>query len=146
MENVMTKDLTKACSLLDTGDFTCVVCLGDVVHTAAERGVKPLLRWLDCGLTLNAFSAADRVVGRATAFLYVLLGVKEVYARVMSRPAAEVLAAYGIAAYPGKLVDGIINRRGDGPCPFEDAVMEIGDASEALEAIRRKMAQMQGGT
>lgn len=141
----MTNELRKACSLLDTGDYTCVVCLDDRVYTATERGVKPLLNWVNCGTDLKGFSAADRVVGRATAFLYVLLGVKEVYARIMSRPAADVLTAYGIAVYPGTLVDGIINRKGTGPCPFEAAVMEITDAGQALEAIRRKMLQMQGG-
>lgn len=141
----MTNDLTKACSLLDTGGFTCVSCCGDSVHTATERGVKPLLDWLDSGLDLKGFSAADRVVGRATAFLYVLLGVKEVYARVMSQPAAEVLIAHGITAQAGSLVEGIINRKGTDPCPFEAAVMDIQDAEEALTAIRRKMATMQGG-
>lgn len=135
-------DLTNARVLLDTGNYTCAVCRGNTAHTAADRGVKPLLNWLDCELALKGFSAADRVVGRATAFLYCLLGVKAVYARVMSRPAAQVLEAYGIHWEAGQLVDGIINRRGDGPCPFEDAVMEVEDAQEALTAIRTKLAQM----
>lgn len=139
----MTADLKKALTLLDTGDYTCVICQGDAVHTATERGVKPLLAWLDNGPALQGYSAADRVVGRATAFLYCLLGVKEVYARVMSRPAAQVLEAHGIAAEAGQLVEGIINRKGTGPCPFEAAVLEINDAEEALAAIRRTMAQMQ---
>ena len=138
----MTNELTAARSLLEDGGYTCVVCLGGQTHTATQRGVRPLLDWLDSGLDLRGYSAADRVVGRATAFLYVLLGVKEVYARVMSRPAAEVLAAYGICACPDTLVDGIINRRGDGPCPFEAAVMDISTPEEALTAIRKKMAQM----
>ena len=57
-------------------------------------------------------------------------------------PAAQVLQAHGIAAHWGKLVDGIINRKGTGPCPFEETVMDITDAGEALTAIRRKMEQM----
>ena len=142
----MTNDLKQAHALLSSGDYTCVVCHGETTYTATDRGVKPLLNWLEAGLDLQGFSAADRVVGRATAFLYVLLGVTEVYAHVMSRPAAEVLAVYGITAHPGKLVDGIINRRGDGPCPFEAAVLEITDPAAALEAIRAKRAQMQKGT
>lgn len=141
----MTKDLKSACSLLKSGGYTCVVCREDVVHTATERGVKPLLNWVDTGLNLNGFSAADRVVGRGAAFLYCLLGVREVYAHVMSRPAAEVLEHHGIAVFSGTLVDGIINRKGTGPCPFEDAVLAIDDAQTALRAIRAKMAQMQGG-
>ena len=141
----MTKDLTRACALLDTGAFTCAVCREDMTYTATERGVKPLLDWLENGTDLQNFSAADRVVGRGAAFLYCLLGVKEVYARVMSQPAAQVLKAYGIQATAGTLVDGIINRKGTGPCPFEAAVMDITDAQEALTAIRNKMAQMQKG-
>ncbi len=141
----MNLDLCNARTLLDTGDYTCVVCKKGITHTATERGVKPLLTWLDAGLDLTDFSAADRVVGRATAFLYVLLGVREVYARVMSRPAAQVLTAHGIAAEAGSLVDGIINRKGTGPCPFESAVLDIRDAPEALAAIRRKMEDMQKG-
>lgn len=138
----MKNDLMNARELLATGDYTCVLCRSDSIHTATERGVKPLLNWLEEGLDLQGFSAADRVVGRATAFLYCLLGVREVYARVMSRPAAEVLQSAGIAAASDQLVDGIINRKGTGPCPFEAAVMDIRDPQEALAAIRRKMEQM----
>lgn len=138
----MDNDFTKARSILESGDYTCVLCHGDAVLTATERGVKPLLNWLESGQDLKGWSAADRVVGRATAFLYCLLDVKEVYARVMSHPAAEVLKAGGIAAEAGQLVDGIINRRGTGPCPFEAAVLDIQDPSEALNAIRRKMEQL----
>lgn len=138
----MVKDLQTARELLENGEYTCVLCRDGRIHTATERGVKPLLNWLDSNLDLGQFSAADRVVGRATAFLYRLLGVTAVYARVMSRPAAEVLGAAGIHWEAGQLVDGIINRRGTGPCPFEAAVMDIHDPAEALAAIRKKMEQM----
>ena len=138
----MNMNLTKARNLLDSGDYTCVLCREDTIHTATERGVKPLLGWLDSGLEVSGFSAADRVVGRATAYLYCLLGVTAVYARVMSRPAAEVLEKNGIAVEAGQLVDGIINRKGTGPCPFEAAVLSIDTPEEALTAIRKKLAQM----
>ena len=138
----MNQDLKNARNLLESGDFTCVLWKDDNFHTATERGVKPLLSWLDAGLDAKGLSAADRVVGRATAFLYCLLGVKAVYARVMSRPAREVLERHGIAVESDNLVEGIINRKGTGPCPFEAAVMGSMDAEEALTAIRRKMQQM----
>lgn len=140
----MYKDTEKACVLLDTHGYTCVVCRDELIYTATERGVKPLLDWLDSDHDLTGFSAADKVVGRATAFLYCLLGVREVYAHVMSHPAAQVLQDSGIAFQAGQLVDGIINRRGTGPCPFEAAVMDIQNASEALAAIRNKLKQLQG--
>ncbi len=139
----MNTNMLKARDLLESGNYTCAVCRDDMVYTTRERGVAPLLRWLDDGVALNGFSAADRVVGRGAAFLYCLLGVQEVYARVMSRPAAEVLSTHGIHAQADTFVDGIINRKGTGPCPFEAAVLEIQDAQEALAAIQRKRRQLQ---
>lgn len=131
-------DLKRARALLSEGGYTCVLCRGDAVHTATARGVRPLVDWLDSGLDLRGFSAADKVVGRATAFLYVLLGVRAVHAPVMSTPAREALEANGITALCDREVPGIINRRGDGQCPFEEAVLGITDPMEALSAIRKK--------
>ena len=141
----MEHNLHKAIKFLNSGDYTCVVCCGDTVYTTTARGVAPLLSWLDERTDLKGFSAADRVVGRGAAFLYCLLGVKEVHARVMSNPAAEVLRSYGIQAEADLFVEGIINRQGDGPCPFEAAVMSIQDAREALTAIRAKRMELQKG-
>lgn len=138
----MKLDTKKAITLLNDGDYTCVVCRDDILYSATVRGVKPLLDWLDNGPSLRGFCAADRVVGRAAAFLYCLLGVTEVYARVMSRPAAEVLTAHGILVQVDTLTEGIINRKGTGPCPFEAAVMGITDPEEALITIRQKLAAM----
>lgn len=141
----MDNDLLKARDILQSGDYTCVVCKDDIVYTTVRRGVAPLLDWLDDGTNLGGFSAADRVVGRGAAFLYCLLKVKAVYARVMSHPAAEVLKAYGIEAHADAFVEGIINRAGTGPCPFESAVMNIQNAQDALTAIRSKRMQLQKG-
>lgn len=136
-------DLLKARSLLEEGTYTCVVCNGDRIYTTCHRGVSPLLNWLDSGTDLTGYSAADRVVGRGAAFLYCLLGVREVHARVMSRPAEAVLLSHGIHAEAELFVDGIINRSGTGPCPFEAAVMDITDVQDALIAIRNKRRQLQ---
>ena len=141
----MEQNLTKALDLLNSGNYTCVACKEEVVYTTTQRGVAPLLNWLDSKTDLKDFSAADRVVGRGAAFLYCLLGVKEVYALVMSRPAAEVLQSHGILADAGTFVEGIINRTGTGPCPFEAAVMDIQDTQEALNAIRMTRRQLMEG-
>ena len=141
----MDKNLLKARELLSAGEYTCVVCREDTVYSTTHRGVAPLLNWLDNGTDLENFSAADRVVGRGAAFLYCLLKVKAVHARVMSHPAAEVLKGHGIDAYADTIVDGIINRSGTGPCPFEAAVMDIQNAPDALLAIRETRRQLQKG-
>ena len=39
----MTPDLINAHNLLDTGNYTCVLCRDDTTYTATDRGVAPLL-------------------------------------------------------------------------------------------------------
>ena len=134
--------MEKARQILEEKGYTCVLRREETLYTATERGVKPLIRWLTEGVNVRGFSAADKVVGRATAYLYVLLGVREVWAGVMSNAAAEVLHRHGIICAQGRLVENIINRSGTGICPFEEAVLDIHTPEEALIAIREKMAQM----
>ncbi len=139
MENTA---LDKAISLLESGGYTCVLTDGDAVFTSTQRGVKPLAQFLESGRAFAGFSAADKVVGRATAYLYVLLGVTALYAQVVSQPAIAVLQENGIDVSYGNLVPNIINRRGDGICPFEASVLDITDPQMAYAAIRQKMQEL----
>ncbi|MBR3752833.1 MAG: DUF1893 domain-containing protein [Ruminiclostridium sp.] len=135
-------DFERAWALLQEEGFTCVLCSGDQVLTSRLRGVKPLLSWLDEGLSLKGFSAADKVVGKAVAFLYVLLGVKEVYAQVMSRPAKAVLEDHGIPNGCEEEVAAIRNRTNTGFCPMETAVWNISEPEKALISIRQKFKEL----
>lgn len=135
-------DGIRARELLATGEYTCVLCRGEDCFTTTLRGVKPLVSWLDSGMDLAGCSAADKVVGKATAYLYQLLGVKSVYAQVMSQGAAEVLAKAGIETSWDRLVPNIINRKGDGICPFELAVGHCAEPAEARATIYQKMEEM----
>lgn len=129
--------------ILTSGGYTCVLTDGQAVYTSTDRGVKPLVQFLEKGQISAGFSAADKVVGRATAYLYVLLKVKEVYSQVISQPAVDVLLENGVAVSYDKLVPNIINRKGDGICPFEAAVQNCSTPQEALPIIHNKMDQMQ---
>lgn len=128
--------------ILITGGYTCVLTDGQMVFTSTDRGVKPLVRFLESGEIPAGVSAADKVVGRATAYLYVLLKVKEVYSQIISQPAVDVLREHGVAVVYDNLVPNIINRKGDGICPFEAAVMDISSPDLAYTDIRGKMAEM----
>ena len=135
-------DLLKAKELLLSSDYTCVLYKENDLHTSVQRGVKPIVQMYEGDTDFHNYSAADKVVGKATAFLYSLLGVKAVYAHVISRSALEVLRAQNIHVEYGTLVDYIINRRGDGICPFESAVLEVNNSQEAYKVIRKKMKEM----
>ncbi len=136
----MTTDLQNAKTLLSDNNYTCVLCKDERTITSTERGVKSLVELVDGAENLNGFSDADKIVGKAAAMLYVLLGVKEVYAEVLSRAGAEVFANHKIACEYGELAEQIINRNGDGICPMEKAVQEIYDPALGLKAIKNKLA------
>lgn len=139
----MKNNSIKAIKMLTEGEYTCVLCKDELVYTSTERGVKPLLEWHDSEINLQGFSAADKVVGKAAAFIYVLLGVDDVYAPVISEGAMHILEANGIKVQCKLLVKEIINRSGTGRCPMEETVDGITEAKEALEAVKRKIAKLQ---
>lgn len=136
------QDLERAKAILASQNYTCVLCKGDSVYTTTLRGVRPLARWLDSSIDFTSFSAADKVVGKATAYLYQLLMVREVYAQIMSQSALEVLTSAGIRTEYDRLVPNIINRTGDGICPFEAAVLDVHTPEDARTAIWEKMQNM----
>lgn len=139
---IFVNDLEKAKQLLMDGKYTCVLCADGNYTTTMLRGVKPLVQWLQAKDAPKGFCAADKVVGKATAYLYCLLGAKAVYASVMSRPAAHILRKYDIYTECERLVENIINRTGDGICPFEETVLNIDEPEAAYQAILAKMEAM----
>ena len=138
----MNENTLKAHQILQSGDYTCVLCKADAVSTDTRRGIRPLLERISSPADWQGFSAADKVVGKAAAFLYHLLGVESVYAQVISQPAAAVLAHYGIELTYDTLVPAIANRDGTGFCPMETAVLNIDDPMQALDAVRQKLAEL----
>lgn len=139
----MHSDLKKARVYLEEEHCTCVLCRADVLLSSCHRGVRPLLDFLDSGNDFTGFSAADKVVGKATAFLYCLLGVRAVYAQVLSDAAAKVFTQQGIAFTCDTQVPTIRNRENTGPCPMENATKNITDPQEALVAIRNTLKALQ---
>lgn len=139
----MNEDTGAALALLREGGYTCVLRKGERCYTSRERGVKPLMELIWSGLDLTGFSAADRVVGNGAAFLYAMLRVSEVYADVMSAPAAATLERYGIRSVCARSAAAIRNREGTGICPMEEAVQGAESPEEAYRRIREKLARMQ---
>lgn len=132
-------DLQKAKDLLQKKGYTCVLVKGQQIYTSFDRGVKPLLNWLEAGHILPGFAAADKVVGKATAYLYCLLGAKAVHAGVMSDAALAVLQEAGIEATFDHQVDYIRNRTNTGMCPMEEATQAVTRPEDAPAAIRAKL-------
>ena len=134
--------LEKLKKTLENGGYTCVLSDGEQTVTSTKRGISPLIGLIESGKSFVGFAAADKVVGRAAALLYALMGVTALYAGVISAGALEVCNSNGIYVEYGKSVQYIINRNGDGVCPMEQATAQISDPLAAIEAIKQRLAQL----
>ena len=128
--------------LLVENGYTCVLCSADAEYHSRDRGVKPLIDFIDSGVDFHGFFAADKTVGAGAAHAYVILGVAEVWAKVISESGKHVLENNGIRVFADVVVPYIINRAGDGVCPFETAVRDIDDSERALAVMKEKLKQM----
>lgn len=134
-------DLARAL-LIANKEATFVAVRGDEVITCTERGVKPLLRWVREGRSLAGFSVADKVVGKAPALLYAILGPDAVFSPVMSWTGRAVLMASGIAVSHDTLVPRIQNRAKSGQCPMDASVSNVWEPYEAADVLTERARQM----
>lgn len=65
----MNQAMKKAKETFAQGNYTCVWCRDNELLTSKEAGLRPLLTRIREGKDLNGFYAADKIVGRAAAFL-----------------------------------------------------------------------------
>ncbi|MDE6035579.1 MAG: DUF1893 domain-containing protein [Ruminococcus sp.] len=135
-------NLEKSKEILRDGNYTLVAVSDTETLTSTDRGVKPLLEFIDDNKTLDKFSVADKVIGKAGALLYVLLQPSEIFTNVISRPALELLESNNIHIEYNVLTDAIINRTGTGFCPMESTVRDTADPVTALSLIREKLKSL----
>ena len=139
----MDKDFQKAKEEYNKGKYTLVICKDADIVTSDITGIKPLINLIEEKKEYKGYSAADKIVGRAAAFLYTLLEVKNLYGEIMSKGATEILKSAKINFEYKTLTDFIENRKKDGMCPMDEAVKNINDPKEAYEAIKEKIKFLQ---
>lgn len=125
------------------GEYTCFISANGEEYSSKQRGVRPLLDFLQSGKDFLGGIAADKTVGAGAAHLYVLLGIQAVWAKVVSEPALVILKENGISVFYETLVPHIINRQGTGMCPIESTVYALKSSTEAYQRILEKLEQLQ---
>lgn len=129
-------DLELAKDLLKD-ELTIVLVKDTIIYKDNKRGIKPMLDLINNEIDLTGFSVADKVVGKGAAVLFIYSKVKEIYTKVISVPALEILIKHNIKVSYDKLVENIINRKGDDICPMEKAVLNINDIDLAFRALKK---------
>lgn len=104
---------------------------GDI-RTFTHRGVFDLFNLLTNEPAFLAGAImADKVIGRGAALLIIKGNVAELYARLISEPALEILSNHSIKVTYDKKVPHIINRSGNDICPVEKLTANTSDPDEA---------------
>ena len=139
---MMEQAVASALQLLRDGQAACVVLRdGEIVRAETGRGVAPMIRLYEDGALQGAY-VVDKIVGKAAAMLMTLGGVSGCYALTVSRAALDWFVGHGIPVEYEVCAEYIVNRAGDGICPMEQTVKELTDATEALVALKHKIAQL----
>lgn len=91
---------------------------------------------------LNGASVADKVIGRGAALLLVRGKVANIYARLISCGAIDVLKHGGITLEYDEVAEVIRNRKGDGQCPVERLTSMTNNPDKAFMLIKSFMERM----
>lgn len=123
-------------------DRTIVLVKRKTMYFSQKKGISPMLDFLTEEIDLKGFSVADKIVGKAAAMLFVKVGIKEVYAEVLSCAGKMYLENNHVPVSWNTLTEKIINREGTGMCPMEETVLSISDPEEAYAALKRKVEEL----
>jgi hypothetical protein len=141
------KDIDIAKELLQKENLTiAVVKDGEIVFTSKEKGIKPIYTAVkEFNEKLKGASAADRVVGKAAAMLYVHGNIKEFYTELISEAAVKILKQGNIIFTYTKEVPYIKNRNKTDMCPVEKLSQNINDSFTLLEKIEEFLEKIKEG-
>lgn len=117
-----------------TGHTLCL-CRGGMFIFSEKRGIAPMMDLIASKTDVTGYAAADLIVGKAAALLFVYAGIREVYAQVISEGAVRILKKYDIPFRFNMRTKQIVNRKGDDICPMEKAVQDIDEPEQALTAL-----------
>ncbi len=130
-------DIETAVKNLD--NHTLALCKDGKVITSDKRGVAPMVDFIRDGAYLSGYSAADKVVGKAAAMLFVKAGIREIYAGTLSKSAKALLDSHGVPCNYGELTERIVSRDKTGLCPMESTVSDTDDIEKGVKLIFDKL-------
>lgn len=131
--------------LIKEGLAIVVVKNGEVVFKSRDRGIKPIYT-LAKEMKEKAFGAsiADRVIGKGAALLCGYLGIKEVYAGLMSELGQKILSSYNIPYTMEKFCSYIMNMDKTDYCPIEKLSLNTDDPEIFLSRVEEFFKSMKG--
>lgn len=126
-----------AAKVLRQEGVTLAICRGSsVLYTSRNRGIDDLYCLVKKRPELLAgASAADKIVGKAAAILYIGSGIQELYADNISRSAVGLLRKAGVKVQYQKLIPFVMNRDRSGMCPVERLASTVDTMAQLMDVL-----------
>ncbi|HBD05995.1 MAG TPA: hypothetical protein DCY93_01100 [Firmicutes bacterium] len=121
---------------------TICLCKNGKCLYSNKKGISPMMDFIESDVDLKGYSAADLIVGKAAAILFIKSGIIKVFAKTLSLNGKNTLEKYGIIYEYETLTEKIINRDGTDICPMEKAVMEIDDIEKSYQVLKSKLKEL----
>jgi hypothetical protein len=110
----------------------------ELVFETKKEGLAGFLQAIEeCNGALAATSVADKVIGKAAAFLCIYSKVKAAFAITLSQGGREILNTGNIYIEFENLTPTILNLKKTDQCPFEKLVENITEPETAYKEIKR---------
>lgn len=136
-------EIEKVATLLHSGQYSCVIKKDDDIRTFNRRGVADLYElYQNTPEILADAYVADKIVGKASAALLAIGGVKELYADVISTEALSLLREKGISVHYNRETPYIENRDKTGLCPMESACKQLHTPQEIYNRVKVFIAKL----
>jgi hypothetical protein len=129
--------------LLEENLNLVIVKAGKIIFKTKKQGVSGFLQAVETlNLDLVGASVADKIVGVATAMLFVFSGISSVFAITISEGGIKVLEDNHIFYLFEKKVLNILNRTKNDVCPFEKLAIDSRNSKEAYLKLKSFACQM----
>lgn len=138
----MHPELEKAMTAVKNEGCTCALTLGNVIFKSKDKSVQPLFDWMNSGNNYMGYMLADKVVGKAAAFIMIAMGIREIYAQVISEPAKALLEKEHVVVNADLVVPEILDKDKTEKDPLERAVESYENAAEALMPIELALIRL----
>ena len=131
-------DLKIAKNWLEKNDLSLVIVKnGKLVFETKE---KKILGFIDAiekiGDNMNGSSIADKVVGKAVAFLCIYKKANSVYAKILSEKAKHLFEQWNIIFEYDSLVQEILDTNQNNVCPFELKAKNLNSPKKAFYELK----------
>ena len=121
----------------EKGFALSVVKDGNTILQSKTPGVSALVTAIERDRQVfRGASAADKVIGRAAAMLFVYSEVKCIFTLLASQDAIVTLERFGVPFECEKTVARILNRNQTSTCPFESLIQDVENPQNAFEKLK----------